>query len=61
VPAGNGPAWIAIDHAGQYAYVTNINDNTVSEYSIGADGSLTALAAPTVATGTKPFAIAIVN
>ena len=59
VATGKGPAWIAIDRAGQYAYVVNITDNTVSQYAIAADGSLTPLSAPTVQTGTQPFAIAI--
>ena len=57
VAAGRGPAWIAFNGTGQYAYVTNISDNSVSQYAIGSDGSLTPLGTP-VPTGTKPFAIA---
>jgi 6-phosphogluconolactonase (cycloisomerase 2 family) len=44
VDAGDGPAWIAFDPFGKYAYVTNIGNGTqpgtVSEYAIGTDGSL---------------------
>jgi 6-phosphogluconolactonase (cycloisomerase 2 family) len=61
VNAGNGPVWIAIDSAGQFAYAVNLKANTVSQFAVGADGSLTPLSTPTVATGTSPFAIAIVN
>jgi hypothetical protein len=45
VAAGDGPAWIAFDPFGKYAYVTNIGNGTqpgaVSEYEIGTDGALT--------------------
>ena len=61
VNAGTGPVWIAIDAGAPYVYVVNSIANSVSQYSIGTDGSLTALSTPTVATGTKPFAIAIAN
>jgi hypothetical protein len=38
--------------------VVNINDNTVSKFTIGTDGSLTR-ASTAVATGLTPFMIAI--
>jgi 6-phosphogluconolactonase (cycloisomerase 2 family) len=60
VATGKGPAWIAFNGTGQYAYVTNISDNTVSQFAIGSDGSLTPLVTPTVPTGVRPFAIATV-
>jgi 6-phosphogluconolactonase len=45
VVAGDGPAWIAFDPFGKYAYVTNIGNGTqpgtVSEFAIGTDGALT--------------------
>lgn len=51
VVAGDGPAWIAFDAFGNYAYVTNIGDGTlpgtVSEYAIGTDGALTLIATAT--------------
>jgi DNA-binding beta-propeller fold protein YncE len=61
IATGKGPAWIALDPAGQYAYVVNITDNTVSQYATVADGSLVPLSIATVQTGTKPFVIALVR
>jgi 6-phosphogluconolactonase len=42
-----------------YAYATNFDDNTVSQYEIGSDGSLTPLSSPTVATDGLPFSISV--
>ncbi len=60
VTAGNGPAWIAFDPFGKYAYVTNIGDGTqpgtVSEYAIGTDGALTLIG--TTNAGLSAFMIA---
>ena len=56
---GLNPQAIALDHTGKYAYVINVSGNTVSQYTIGANGSLTPMAAPTVATGTQPMFIAV--
>jgi Lactonase, 7-bladed beta-propeller len=39
--AGILPTSVAVDPTGKFAYVANSNSNTVSAYSIGADGSLT--------------------
>jgi trimeric autotransporter adhesin len=44
--------------APEYAYASNQSDNTVSRYSIGADGTLTSMG--TQATGAEPNAIAVV-
>jgi trimeric autotransporter adhesin len=44
--------------APEYAYASNQSDNTVSEYTIGAGGVLTAIG--TQATGVEPNAIAVV-
>jgi uncharacterized repeat protein (TIGR02543 family) len=49
----NGPASMAIDPSGKWAYVANGGSNTVSQYSIGADGTLSALTPFLVATGGK--------
>lgn len=61
VVAGDGPAWIAFDPFGKYAYVTNIGNGTqpgtVSEYAIGTDGALTLIG--TVNTGLSAFMIAV--
>jgi 6-phosphogluconolactonase (cycloisomerase 2 family)/uncharacterized protein YjdB len=52
----NAPTWIMTDRAGKYVYVVNNGNDTISEYSIGADGTLTPLPAPnqTIATGSFP-------
>jgi len=42
----------------QYAYVINLADSTLSQYSMAADGSLAPLSTPTIATGSAPMAIA---
>jgi len=44
--------------APEYAYASNQSDNTVSQYSIGAGGTLTSMG--TQATGAEPNAIAVV-
>jgi len=59
LPAGTSPAWISLDRTGQFAYVVNTKDNTVSQFAVGANGSFTPLSAPTVTTGTSPLAITI--
>ena len=51
VLAANGPAWIAFDPFGKYAYVTNIGNGimlgSVSEYAIGIDSALSLIASVT--------------
>ena len=63
VAAGTSPYSITINPAGTFAYVSNwavVNgSNTISMYSIGTNGMLTALSTPTVATGNRPTSIAI--
>ncbi len=59
VPTGKGPTMLVLDGTGQFAYVTNSMDNTVSQYAVAADGALTPLATPTVSTGEQPVAIAV--
>ena len=60
VTAGTAPGWIAFGNSGQYAYVVNRGNGTapgtVSEYSIGSDGSLTLIG--TVSAGLSAFMIA---
>jgi 6-phosphogluconolactonase (cycloisomerase 2 family) len=41
VPAGSNACTVAIDPTGQFAFVGNHLDQTISEYRIGADGTLT--------------------
>jgi len=50
---------VTVDPSGRYAYVANGGGNNLSQYTIGADGSLTPLAAPTVVAGTNPQSVAI--
>ena len=41
----------------QYAYVANESDNTVSQYTIGAGGALSAMTPATVGAGLLPFSV----
>lgn len=52
----NNPTSILTDRAGKYVYVVNNGNDTISEYSIGADGTLSPLPTPnqTIATGSFP-------
>ena len=36
IAAGSGPWYITVEASGRYVYVANFNDNTVSQYSLGA-------------------------
>ena len=51
---GSFPVGLAEDRLGQFVYVSNDVDNTVSGFSVAADGSLTPLSTPTFATGSAP-------
>ena len=56
----NNPTWIMTDRAGKYVYVVNNGSttkagNTISEYSIQPDGTLSPLPTPTIATGSFPL------
>jgi 6-phosphogluconolactonase (cycloisomerase 2 family) len=65
VATGNYPNGVTIDPADKHAYVANLKDSTVSQFSIGTDGTLIPLTPATVSTlptstGTpNPSAIAI--
>ena len=61
VSTGGNPRGIAVAPNGEFVYVTNSDDNTVSQYSIDVCGGLVPLATPTVATGGRPHGIAIVD
>jgi 6-phosphogluconolactonase (cycloisomerase 2 family) len=58
VSAGANPTGIAISPNGVYAYVSNQDDGTVSQYQISA-GRLTAMPTATVASGSAPWGVAI--
>jgi 6-phosphogluconolactonase (cycloisomerase 2 family) len=63
VSAGTYPSSVAIDPAGKYAYATNSTNgaggNTVSQYTIDANGALAAMTPATVAAGVSPISIAV--
>ncbi len=59
VTAGDGPNSVVVDPTGKYAYAANVLSNTVSQYTIGADGTLTAMTPATVATGAAPFNLTV--
>jgi 6-phosphogluconolactonase (cycloisomerase 2 family) len=52
------PGGITVDPTSSYAYLSNINGNTVSEFGIGANGTLSSLSPPSVAAGTEPVFLA---
>jgi uncharacterized repeat protein (TIGR02543 family) len=53
INASNSPVAIAIDPSGKWAYVADGSNLTVSQYAIGADGTLSALTPFLVSTGGK--------
>jgi 6-phosphogluconolactonase (cycloisomerase 2 family) len=58
VAAGLGTSSVTVDPTGAYAYATNRGESSLSQYTIGAGGALTPMAAPTVAAGLNPTSIA---
>jgi 6-phosphogluconolactonase (cycloisomerase 2 family) len=48
-----------VDPTGQFAYVANNNNNTVSAYSIGANGALTQLSGSPFAARSGPVSVAV--
>lgn len=60
VQPGRSPVGLAIDPTGSFLYTANAQDNTVSGYTIGADGSLTLISGfPVGGTLTGPDALLI--
>jgi 6-phosphogluconolactonase (cycloisomerase 2 family) len=58
--AGGQPRSITLDGTGDYLYVANATDNTISGYSVLSSGTLSALAgSPFSSVGTQPFALAL--
>ncbi len=58
--AGSQPRSITFDGTGDYLYVANGSDGTISGYSVLASGTLTALTgSPYSAVGSGPFAVAL--
>jgi 6-phosphogluconolactonase (cycloisomerase 2 family) len=58
--AGGQPRSITFDGTGDYLYVANASDNTISGYSVLSSGTLTALTgSPFSSVGTQPYALAL--
>ena len=58
IAAGNGPASVAVDPAGKFAYVANFNSKDVSMYSIDATtGALASLGTTTAGAGPDSVAV----
>lgn len=58
--AGGQPRSITLDSTGDYLYVANATDNTISGYTVLSSGSLTALSgSPFSSVGGQPFAITL--
>ncbi len=58
VLAGLNPTSVSVDTSGSYAYVTNSSGNSVSQFSIAANGSLVPIAPPTVVAAANPASVA---
>lgn len=56
-PAGNSPQYLVTNRNGSFLYVINVDDNTVTAYSIGSNGALSALA--TSLTGFGPEGLTV--
>jgi len=62
VTAGTSPYGLAIDPSGTYLYTANFGDNSISAFTIGADGSLTGISGfPIGETFVAPRALFIDN
>jgi len=57
--AGTNPQSVTVDPSGRHVYVANNAGNSVSQYTIGANGALTPMTSPTVATGQFPFSVTV--
>lgn len=56
---GTAPDFVTVDPSGKYVYVANFSSNDVSQYTVGANGSLTPMTTATVVAGTGPVSITI--
>lgn len=57
VKTGLGPSQVMVTRDGSYVYVTNRTDNTISGFTLAANGALTALSGSPYTTGTSPVDI----
>lgn len=56
---GSDPNFVAVDHAGKYAYALNTNAGNIGEFAIGPDGRLTPIGIVTLPSGVGPQMLAI--
>jgi uncharacterized repeat protein (TIGR01451 family) len=59
VQAGGSPFYVVVSPDGRSAYVTNNNNHTVSQYTVGAGGKLSPKTPATVMAGTSPDGLAV--
>ena len=64
VGTGKNPSSVTVDPSGQYAYVANLGDGTVSQYTIGTPisltpGALAPMSPPTVLAGSNPISVTV--
>jgi 6-phosphogluconolactonase (cycloisomerase 2 family) len=64
VGTGKNPSSVTVDPSGQYAYVANLGDGTVSQYTIGTPspltpGALAPMSSPTVLAGSNPISVTV--
>jgi 6-phosphogluconolactonase len=59
VATGNSPIWVAVDPLDRFVYVANSTDGTLSGWTIGSGGALTAITGSPFAAGAQTQAIAI--
>ncbi len=57
--AGNDPDAVAVDPSSRYVYVANWSDDTVSAYTIGADGALSHIGGGPFLTGGDPKSVIV--
>jgi DNA-binding beta-propeller fold protein YncE len=53
------PNWIAFDPTGSYAYVSNLTDNSISQFTVNASTGALTMNAPDIATGVDPIQVAV--
>jgi hypothetical protein len=59
VAAGSNPWRVAATPDGHFLYCMDNSDNTITQYAVGTDGTLTVLSPKTVATGQGPQAVVV--
>lgn len=60
-PVGPIPGSISTDGSGRFLYVVNVGTNSISQFSINPNGTLTSLSPGSVPTGSSPSDLLVVN